>query len=287
MEYKQIDAILAPQSTNWVGDGFKVHNFFPAGHRIGKKMSPFYLMDFNAPTYFEPTDKPRGVDVHPHRGFETVTIAFKGEVAHHDSYGNSGIIKKGDVQWMTAASGVLHKEYHSEDFSKQGGWFSMAQIWVNLPAKYKMTEPKYQGISNDSMGKLIEEVVRVDVIAGNLKGVKGAASTFTPIEMYVIHLKKDSSFSFDIDENFNCGILSAEGTATINSSLVEPFHFILFKQEGKTIQVESKEDTTLLVLAGEPINEPIAQYGPFLMNTADEIHQAMVDFQHGKFGTLD
>lgn len=286
---KAIAQILPPPATHMVGDGFRVQNFFPSGYRITKEISPFYLMDYNAPWELPPSDKQRGVGVHPHRGFETVTIAFQGSVAHHDSYGNSGIIGPGDVQWMTAGSGVLHKEYHEEDFTKKGGVFQMVQLWVNLPAKDKMTTPKYQGISFEQQGKieLPNNGGQANVIAGELNGVKGPADTFTPINMFTITLNANAEFSFDIPERHNTGILVLSGNCMINEVSASNNNFVLFNHDGTTIRINSTEVTQLLVLSGEPIDEPIAQYGPFLMNTQAELQQAMVDFNEGKFGRLD
>ncbi len=291
MATKVVEQILAPLPSHMVGDGFRVHNFFPNGYRLGnKRMSPFFLLDYNSEIDFSPREIPRGVGVHPHRGFETVTIAYHGRIAHHDSFGNSGIIGEGDVQWMTAASGLLHKEYHEEAFSKQGGLFQMVQLWVNLPAKDKMSAPKYQAITKNQMGKyqLPDNNGTVEVIAGSLKNAKGAASTFTPIEMYNIHLQKEGKMTFDLPENFNTGILVIKGKVKVNDKDIAPAdHFILFKNEGETISIQAEEGSTLLVLSGEPINEPLAAYGPFLMNRHEELEQAFVDYKSGKFGYLE
>jgi redox-sensitive bicupin YhaK (pirin superfamily) len=289
MKAKSIQQILLPPAPHMVGDGFRVHNFFPTGYNIGKnKMSPFFMMDYNSKIDFSPRENPRGVGVHPHRGFETVTIAYHGKVAHHDSTGNSGVISEGDVQWMTAASGILHKEYHEEEFSKKGGPFQMIQLWVNLPAKDKMSKPKYQAITNDQLGKYkLDNGGVVEVIAGEFKGVKGAASTFTPVEMYNAKLKKGTAVTFDLPENFNTGILVVEGSVKVNGENAPADNFILFKNEGEIISVEADEDSILFVISGEPINEPIAAYGPFLMNTHEELEQALDDFNKGKFGYLE
>lgn len=286
---KSIEAIIAPPAPHMVGDGFRVHGFFPGGKIDKKRMSPFFLMDYNSKVEFSPTNEPRGVGVHPHRGFETVTIAYHGRIAHHDSAGNSGIIGQGDVQWMTAASGLLHKEYHEESFSKAGGLFQMVQLWVNLPAKYKMTSPKYQEIAHTSMGKHILEADKgvIEVIAGEYKDTKGPANTFTPINVFNARLKKEASVEFNFPSSYNTGILIVEGSAIINGETVGTDHFVLFKNDGDLISIENKEDTILLVLSGEPINEPIAQYGPFLMNTWEELEQAISDVSAGKFGVLE
>jgi redox-sensitive bicupin YhaK (pirin superfamily) len=291
MKVKSVQQVLPPPAPHMVGDGFRVHNFFPSGYNMPmERMSPFFLMDYNSKVDFSPRENPRGVGVHPHRGFETVTIAFHGKVAHHDSAGNSGVIGEGDVQWMTAGSGVLHKEYHEKEYSQQGGPFQMVQLWVNLPAAHKMTPPKYQGIMRIQMGvyTLENNGGHIEVVAGEFKGVKGPAFTFTPMQVYTMRLKKGAMFSFELPENFNTGILVVEGEATFNLAHTAPTdHFVLFHNDGEMIEVEANEDAILLVLSGEPINEPIAAHGPFLMNTYDEIHQAIKDYSSGKFGSLE
>ena len=208
---KKVDAVLNAPAPHMVGDGFRVHNFFPSGYKIN--MDPFYLLDYNAKFDFSPTESPRGVGVHPHRGFETVTIAYQGAVAHHDSAGNSGIIYPGDVQWMTAARGILHKEYHEENFSKKGGTFQMVQLWVNLPAEHKMSTPKYQAISHENIAKvtLPKDQGVIDVIAGTCHGVTGTAFTFTPIEMYNIRLKAGAVTHLSTLEHYNTAIIVIEG----------------------------------------------------------------------------
>ncbi len=291
MAIKTLQQILAPPAPHMVGDGFRVHNFFPSGYNMGLyRMSPFFLFDYNSLIDFSATENPRGVGVHPHRGFETVTIAFKGKVAHHDSYGNSGVIGEGDVQWMTAGSGVLHKEYHEEEYSRKGGPFQMVQLWINLPAKDKMTTPKYQSIAADEMGVYVtpDKDVEVKVVAGNFKSVKGPASTFTPVEMYIINMQKDSFLEFALPENFNTAFLLVEGSCQINNTdLVEQDHLAIFKNEGTDIILNAEESCKILVLSGEPIKETIVAYGPFLMNTKEEILQAYEDMNKGKFGTLE
>lgn len=291
MKIKSIQQILPPPAPHMVGDGFRVHNFFPGGYKMGnKRMSPFFMLDYNSKIEFPPTDSPRGVGVHPHRGFETVTIAYHGEVAHHDSAGNSGIIGSGEVQWMSAASGILHKEYHSEKFSKEGGLFQMVQLWVNLPAKDKMSPPKYQALdaSNISKVELPDDAGYTEVIAGEFNGTKGAATTFTPMEVYNVHLKKGKSVKLNLPQHFNTGILVVEGSAKVNQAEIAPTdNFILFQNDGETITLEAQEDSILLLLSGEPIDEPIAAYGPFLMNKHEELEQALVDFNTGKFGYLE
>jgi quercetin 2,3-dioxygenase len=287
---KQIEKIVSPPSSHWVGDGFHVHTFFP-GSEIGlNRMSPFFLLDYNARTYMSPRETPRGVGVHPHRGFETVTIAYKGKVAHHDSFGNSGVINEGDIQWMTAGSGLLHKEYHEKEFSKNGGDFHFVQLWVNLPAASKMTKPNYQSIEHSKMGKvqLPDSGGEVEILAGQFNGTKGPAHTFTPLELYNVRLKKGTDLKLDFPENYNTGILVVEGNVTINTThAVKTDHFVLFRNAGSAIGINATSDCLLLVLSGEPIREPVSAYGPFVMNTEEEIEQAFQDLRTGKFGHLE
>lgn len=291
MVTKKIELVAEPRAPHFVGDGFRVHNFIPSGFRLDmERMSPFIMLDYNSKYNFPPSEIPKGVGVHPHRGFETVTIAYKGKVAHHDSAGGGGIIGEGDVQWMTAASGVLHKEYHEEEFSKTGGEFQMVQLWINLPAKDKMSQPKYQAITNAQMGnyELADNAGYIEVIAGNYKEVKGPASTFTPVHMQNAKLKKGGKASFSFPAHYNTALLLIEGSAKINNEVIVPTdHFVLFENEGEEFTIEALEDAIVLVLSGEPINEPIVPHGPFVMNTREEIIQAMEDFSQGKFGHLE
>ena len=289
-KFKSIDQIVPPPAPHMVGDGFRVHNFFPGSVTIGlKRLSPFFLMDYASKVEFPPTATPRGVGVHPHRGFETVTLAYKGKVAHHDSAGNSGIIGEGDVQWMTAASGVLHKEYHEKEWSKKGGTFQMVQLWVNLPAKFKMTAPKYQAVENNSMGKFLlpDSLGVIEVVAGNYNDAKGAATTFTPIEMYNARLKAGAIVDFSFPEHFNTAFLVVEGNVLLNDKNIKCDHLVLFANDGTNISLKASEDAIILVLSGEPIDEPIVPYGPFLMNSKEEIMKAYEDLNNGKFGHLD
>jgi redox-sensitive bicupin YhaK (pirin superfamily) len=291
MSIKKIEVIVPPREPHFVGDGFRVHNFIPSAYRLDmQRMDPFIMLDYNSRFYFPPSDKPLGVGVHPHRGFETVTIAYKGRVAHHDSAGGGGIIGEGDVQWMTAASGVLHKEYHEESFSKEGGEFQMVQLWVNLPAKYKMSNPKYQAIANQEMGIVELENMGgiVEIIAGEYKGIKGPANTFTPISMLNVKLNFNGEAEFNFPAHFNTALLVVEGEVLVNEDAVAPVnHFVLFENEGEQFTIKGLKDSTVLVLSGEPINEPIAAHGPFVMNTRQELVQAFQDFQNGKFGYLE
>lgn len=288
-QYRSVEEILSPSTSHMVGDGFKVVNYYPGGQRFGDRMNPFYLMDFNPEYHFTPTTVPRGVGVHPHRGFETVTIAYKGSVAHNDSTGNSGVINPGDVQWMTAASGILHKEYHETEYAKKGGAFEMAQIWVNLPKKFKMSAPKYQAILSEQKGKYEIEngSGKVLVIAGGYEGVKGPAQTFSPVEMYDIHLNENGESEFNLPAAFNTGLLVVEGEVVINETTTALEHqYVQFKNEEGEIKIKASKNSVLLLLSAEPINEPIAAYGPFVMNTKEEISQAIDDFNNGKFGKL-
>lgn len=287
MSNKSINAILNPPPAHSVGDGFYVHNFFPSGHRI--KMSPFFLLDYNAKTELAPSDVPRGVGVHPHRGFETVTLVYHGAVAHHDSAGNAGVIYAGDVQWMTAASGVLHKEYHESNFSKQGGFFQVVQLWVNLPAKYKMTAPKYQSLSASNIPKVeLPNGASVSVVAGNFQQTQGGASTFSPLELYNIKLLKGNEIQLPSPSHYHTAILVLEGALLINGEeRINTNQMAYFNQDGETINLSATAESLILYLSGEPINEPIAQYGPFLMNNAQEIQQAIEDYNTGKFGYLE
>jgi len=287
---RSVEAIIAPPPPHMVGDGFRVHNFFPGTKQIGKtRMSPFFMLDYGSKIEFSPKNEPRGVGVHPHAGFETVTIAYHGKVAHHDSAGNSGIIGEGDVQWMTAGSGLLHKEYHEKEFSRKGGIFQMVQLWVNLPAKDKKTKPKYQEITNAMMSKfdLPGEKGQVEIIAGEYNGVKGRASTFTPIHLFNARIKKDAQLTLSFPKEYNTGLLIIEGNIKVNGINAHADHFVLLKNDGEEFMIEATEDSIILVLSGEPINEPIVAYGPFVMNTWEEIEQAVNDVNAGKFGVLE
>ena len=287
---KTIEKIFSPPAPHMVGDGFRVHNFFPGNNLMSiERMSPFFLMDYGAKFYFPPSDKPRGVGVHPHRGFETVTLAYKGKVAHHDSAGNSGVIGEGDVQWMTAASGILHKEYHEKEWSKTGGEFQMVQLWVNLPAKDKMSPPKYQALERKQFGKYLlkDDGGVVEVIAGQYNDIKGPANTFTPIHVYNVRLNKNGKETFSLPANFNTACVVIDGNVQVNDSLAKTNQLVLFENTGTDFQIEAIDDAIVLVLSGQPINEPIVSFGPFLMNTKQEIQQAYNDLNNGKFGYLE
>lgn len=287
MSNKSIQYIIAPPPPHFVGDGFRVHNFFPGAIQGGmQRTDPFLLMDYGAPHYFPPSDQPRGVGVHPHRGFETVTIAYKGSVAHRDSAGNGGIINPGDVQWMTAASGVLHEEFHEEEFVKKGGEMQMVQLWVNLPAKDKMSKPGYQAITNDSIPRCKEQGIEIEIIAGTYKGIGGSAKTHTEVHMYNVSMQTGSKAEFEFPSHFTTCLLVIEGDISIDNKTVPTHHFVLFSNDGEQCSFQAINNAKVLLLAGEPIQEPIAAHGPFVMNTREEIMQAFMDFQEGKFGSM-
>jgi len=281
--------IKRPENPGMVGDGFRVYNFIPGANIAQRRISPFLMLDFGAEFNFSPSEKVRGVDVHPHKGFETVTIAYKGSVAHNDSAGNSGIINPGDVQWMTAGAGILHKEYHEQEFSRRGGPFEMVQLWVNLPKKDKSTPPHYQPITADQMGKveLPNNSGIVNVIAGNYNGVKGPAFTYTPVNLFDIKLNKDGEATVSVAAAHNTALLVINGSIEVNGTNAAEHSFVLFKNEGEEISIKASENAVVLLLSGEPINEPIASYGPFVMNTQEEIYEAIEEFQNGKFGVLE
>lgn len=289
MSVKQIETILPPPPPHMVGDGFRVHSFFPGGAIDKKRMSPFFLLDYNAKIDFTPSETPRGVSVHPHRGFETVTIAYHGRIAHHDSAGNHGVIGEGDVQWMTAGSGLLHKEYHEQEFSRTGGLFQMVQLWVNLPAAFKMTAPKYQEIPKTRMTRYQLENNKgyLELIAGEYRELKGPASTFTPLHVSNARLKAGAVLEMEFPSTFNTGLLVVEGSVRVNDQPAGTDHFVLFRNEGEHFTIEAEEDAIVLILSGEPIHEPLVQYGPFLMNTWDELEVAIRDVSTGKFGVLE
>lgn len=287
---KSIEKIIPrPARHGMVGDGFRVFNYIPGAGIMQQRISPFLMLDFNAEFNFTPSESLRGVDVHPHKGFETVTIAYKGSVAHHDSTGNSGIINPGDVQWMTAGAGILHKEYHEKEYSKKGGPFEMIQLWVNLPKKDKSTPAHYQAITAGQMGKveLPNNAGLVNVIAGAFNAVKGPASTYSPVNLFDIKLKKGGEVNFATPAEYNTAMLVINGNVEVNGERAAEHSFVLFGNKGEDIAVKADDEAVLLLLSGEPINEPIASYGPFVMNTQEEIHEAIQEFQSGKFGVLD
>jgi redox-sensitive bicupin YhaK (pirin superfamily) len=290
MSVKNIQKILSDASPHMVGDGFKVANYIPGPENFARETSPFLVLDYNAPWQVAPTDRRRGVGAHPHRGFETVTIVYEGDLEHRDSSGAGGKISAGDVQWMTAASGVVHEEFQTDAFTKEGGVQHMAQIWVNLPAAYKMSKPKYQSITDAGISRyqIDDKGSIVRVIAGDFKGVRGPATTFTPVDMYDIRLLAGADVTFELPVSHNTMLLVTKGKVMIGGEQEVAFKdFVLFGHEGETIQLKGLEDSDVLVLSGEPIDEPIASYGPFVMNTKEEIMQAMEDYNSGKFGKIE
>lgn len=289
MKSRSIEKVTRPATPHFVGDGFRVHNFIP-GTSTMQRMDPFIMMDYNSKFIFPPTDKPKGVGVHPHRGFETVTIAYRGRVEHADSSGGGGVIGEGDVQWMTAASGVLHKEFHETEWSKKGGEFQMVQLWVNLPAKDKMSTPGYQAITKSQMAKvdLPDNAGEVEVIAGDYQGNKGPASTFSPVHLYNVRLKKGAKTNLAFPAHYTTAMLMIEGNAKVNDTAEAPQdHFVMFSDDGESFSIEALTDTVILILSGEPLKEPIASHGPFVMNTKEELVEAFQDFNMGKFGYLE
>lgn len=285
---KNILGIYTAPRPHWVGDGFPVRTLF-SYDAMGKDVSPFLLLDYAGPAEFTPTTQRRGVGQHPHRGFETVTIVYKGEVEHRDSTGNGGVIGPGDVQWMTAASGILHEEFHSEAFARSGGTLEMVQLWVNLPAKDKMAEPGYQGIEDQQIPDLAlkDDAGRLRLIAGEFDGHRGPARTFTEIDVWDIRLNAGKSTTFDLHAGRNTALVVLHGAVEVNGQeVVREGQLALFEREGTQLRLEANNDTVLLILSGEPIDEPIVGHGPFVMNTDAEIQQAFVDFQSGRFGRM-
>lgn len=273
---------------HWVGDGFPVRSLF-SYNTLGAHISPFLLLDFAGPHYFEPGTTPRGVGSHPHRGFETVTVVYDGEVSHRDSTGNGGTIGPGDVQWMTAASGILHEEFHSTGFTKSGGPFRMIQLWVNLPAKDKMSAPRYQAITSAEVPvvTLPDDAGKARIIAGEFEGVKGPANTFTPINMWDLRLSAGASLTLDLPEGHTSALVVLSGHITVGGSQqAGEAEMVLLSRDGAGVTVDADGDAIVLVLTGEPIDEPIAGHGPFVMNTEAEIRQAIVDFNSGQFGQM-
>ena len=288
-ELREIEGIYRAPPLHWVGDGFRVAGYFSVIPDAARKLSPFLLLDYHPEYDYSPTTRPRGVGVHPHRGFETVTFAWQGSVAHHDSTGAGGVIGPGDVQWMTAASGILHKEYHEENYARRGGPFQMAQLWVNLPRAHKMAPPRYQPLTASEMGivTLPDYSGIVRVVAGELEGVKGPAKTFTPIDVFDVRLRSRGKLALTFPAHHNAALLVMAGEVTVNGIQTTQGDFVVFKNAGERLALIADTETRLLVLAGEPIDEPVVQHGPFVMTTAKEIQQAYADFQSGKFGTLE
>lgn len=286
---KRVLGVFGAGSNHWVGDGFPVHNLFPS-NGIQREIDPFLMLDYVSPTEFKPSDRPRGVGEHPHRGFETVTIAYQGAVEHRDSAGNAGTIYAGDVQWMTAAAGVVHEELHEREFTKNGGVFEMVQLWVNLPAAFKMSAPRYQGIA-------AAQIPAVDlgfgsearVIAGELDGVKGPARTYTPLNVLDLRLKGGTRTELSLPSGHQAGLVLLRGGIVVNgTTAISGIAMMgLLGSDGNGVTIEAGQDSVVLALSGEPIGEPVASRGPFVMNTEAELREAMEDYRAGKMGHLE
>lgn len=285
---KKVRGIYSNPRGHWVGDGFPVRSLFDY-QGLGQQLSPFLLLDYAGPADFAPAAKPRGVGSHPHRGFETVTIVYEGEVAHRDSTGQGGVIGPGDVQWMTAGAGILHEEFHSEAFTRQGGRLHMVQLWVNLPAKDKMTAPGYQAILNADIPRvaLDADAGEVRVIAGSFGSVRGAASTFSPLQVMDLSVKAGQSVRLPVPEGWNTALVVLAGNASINGEhAAHEAQLVVLSPEGDALVLEAQTDVKALLLSGQPLDEPIVGHGPFVMNTMEEIRQAVVDFNGGRFGQM-
>ena len=284
---KPVLGVYQPGSAHMVGDGFPVRNLFPSND-LDRAVDPFLMLDYAGPQYFPPTDHPRGVGEHPHRGFETVTIVYEGVLAHRDSTGSGGVIGPGDVQWMTAASGIVHEEFHEKAFAKKGGTLHAIQLWVNLPRASKMSAPGYQTILNADIPAVdLDGRGTLRVIAGSYRGEKGPARTFSTIQLYDIQLKAGGRAVVTVPEGDNSSIFVLQGRASVNGSReAGEAELIVCERNGSQITIDAQADSRLLVMSGTPIDEPIARYGPFVMNTREELVQAAQDYQAGKMGHL-
>jgi hypothetical protein len=286
---KHVLKVYRHGSAHMVGDGFPVRNLIP-GDDLGEQLSPFLLLDYAGPAHFSPTDRPRGVGEHPHRGFETVTIMYQGVVAHRDSAGNGGTIGPGDVQWMTAASGVVHEEMHEKEFAKRGGTLEAIQLWVNLPGALKMSPPRYQPLLDRDIPvvDLAGGAGHVRVIAGEFRGIKGPAKTFTAIHLYNLRLNAGHRTDVTLPAGHNTALFVLSGQVAVNGSqAVKEAEIAVFDKKGERIRIDATQDAIVLVLNGKPIEEPVARYGPFVMNTEEELVQAVNDYRTGKMGHLD
>ena len=273
---------------HWVGDGFPVRSLFTYDG-LGQRLSPFLLLDYAGPAEFSPAQRPRGVGEHPHRGFETVTIVYAGEVAHRDSAGNGGLIGPGDVQWMTAAAGILHEEFHSPAYTRSGGPFEMVQLWVNLPKKHKMSAPRYQTLLDASIPRvaIAEGVGSVRVIAGEFAGRQGPAATFSPVNVWDVRLKAGHAVTLPVPDGHNAALAVLRGEVSANASRkVGAAELVVLSAAGNEVSIEAVSDATLLLLSGEPLLEPVVGYGPFVMTSRQEIEIAIDDFNGGKFGRI-
>ena len=283
---KTLDTILRNDTGHWVGDGFPVRSLF-SYHGDTDAISPFLLFDYAGPWNFEPTSgEPRGVGQHPHRGFETVTIVYDGEVSHRDSTGGGGTIGTGEVQWMTAGSGIIHEEFHSPGYSKTGGPFRMVQLWVNLPAKDKMTPAEYQAITRDMIPEVALDGGRARIIAGDLNDTKGPARTFSPVNLWDVRLDADAEVTLPLPDGHTSMIAVLSGHVTIDGKGLGEAEIARFSLNGEGVTVKADGDAMLLVLTGEPIDEPVVGHGPFVMNSEAEIRQAFTDFNSGRFGAM-
>lgn len=285
---KKLLGVYSAPSPHWVGDGFPVRSIFSYNSH-GRQLSPFLLLDLAGPAHFTPAEKQRGVGEHPHRGMETVTIVYKGEVAHADSTGKGGTIGPGDVQWMTAGAGILHEEFHSPGFSQSGGQLEMVQLWVNLPAKNKMAAPGYQAISASDIPSvsLPGGAGSVRVIAGGFEGHHGPAHTFTPMNVWDLRLTQGRLAELTLPEGWTTSLIVLHGSVRVNGDAqVRDAQMAVLDRTGQQVAIEANTDAVVLLLAGEPIDEPIVGHGPFVMNTQQEIAQAITDFQSGRFGTM-
>jgi quercetin 2,3-dioxygenase len=285
---KDIQGIYRPGSTHMVGDGFPVRNLFPSND-LDRALDPFLMLDYAGPQNFSPTQNPRGVGEHPHRGFETVTIMYEGAVAHRDSAGNAGVIGPGDVQWMTAASGVVHEEMHEAQWAKQGGHFRAIQLWVNLPQAHKMSAPAYQTLLNAEIPSfaLDQGAGRLRVIAGTFHGRKGPAKTVTPVELYDLELRSSGRLELTLPDGHSASVFVLEGRVSVNGAAeAGEAELVVYERSGSLLVLEARQDSRLLIMSGKPIEEPIARYGPFVMNTKAELVQAVEDYQAGRMGHL-
>jgi len=285
---KRVLGVYGNPNQHWVGDGFPVRSLF-SYNNLGGHLSPFLLLDYAGPYNFSPTTTPRGVGQHPHRGFETVTIVYDGEVEHRDSTGKGGVIGPGDVQWMTAGDGILHEEFHSRDFTRTGGPFRMIQLWVNLPAKHKRTAPGYQSITSADIpiADLPNGSGKVRVIAGEYGDMKGPAKTYTDINVWDVRLNAGTSINLDLPAGHNSALVVLTGHIVVgDSQAVDEAQMALLSKEGESVHLQAEDQAIVLVLTGEPIDEPIVGYGPFVMNSSDEIRQAFEDLEAGRFGQI-
>ena len=285
---KQVVEVMRSQGGHWVGDGFPVRSLFSYQGDTAA-LSPFLLLDYAGPYVFTPAARPRGVGQHPHRGFETVTIVYDGEVSHRDSTGAGGTIGPGDVQWMTAAGGIIHEEFHSPAYAAKGGPFRMVQLWVNLPAKDKMTKPRYQGITDADIPAvdLPGGAGRTRVIAGDFGGTRGAARTFSPINVWDVRLNGGADITLDVPESHTAMVVVLAGDVTVNGTAAKDAEVVRLAREGTRVSLKASADAMLLVLTGEPLNEPVFGYGPFVMTNEAEIRQAIDDFNSGRFGAVE